>query len=71
MNTTKINVGIGHLSSGHPATGIAVRREAGYAGFQAWRARPAIGAKSVLGGLVMTDAPVTKPQYVSASERCP
>ncbi|HTK66935.1 MAG TPA: hypothetical protein VL595_31465 [Pseudonocardia sp.] len=70
MNTTKIEVGIGHLSSGHPATGIAVR-EAGYAGFQAWRARPTTGAKSVLGGLVMTDAPVTKPQLVSASERCP
>jgi hypothetical protein len=68
MNTTKINVGIGHLSSGHPATGIEV---AGYVGFQAWRARPTTVAKSVLGGLVMTDVPATKPPLVSASERCP
>lgn len=71
MNTTKINVGIGHLSAGQPVTGIAVSHRAGYAGFQAWRARPTTGAKSVLGGPVMTDAPVTKPKLVSASERCP
>ena len=73
MNTTKINVGIGHLahhlSFGHPSTGIEV--PTGYVGFQAWRARPTTGAKSVLGGLVMADAPVTKPPIVSASERCP
>lgn len=73
MNTTEINVGIGHLSSGHlssghPGTGIEVP---GYAGFQAWRVRPTTEAKSVLGGLVMADAPATKPPLVSASERCP
>jgi len=72
MNTTKINVGIGHLahqlSSAHSATGIEVP---GYVGFQAWRARPTTGAKSVLGGLVMADAPANKPLIVSASERCP
>jgi hypothetical protein len=69
MNTTEINVGVGHLSFGQHSTGIAVCG-AGYAG-QAWRARPTTGAKSVLGGPVMTDAPVDKPKLVSASERCP
>jgi hypothetical protein len=64
MNTTKINVGIGHLSTGIAAV-------PGYVGFQAWRVRPTTGAKSVLGAPVMTDAPVTKSLLVSASERCP
>ena len=72
MNTTKINVGIGHLGSGQSSIAPAVP---GYAGFQAWRARPSAAAESVLGSPVMTDAPVTKPAtkppLVSASERCP
>ncbi len=71
MKTTKIDVGIGHLGAGEPVTGIAVSRNAGHAGFQAWRVRPTTGAKSVLGGLAVTGAPATKPQLVSASERCP
>jgi hypothetical protein len=71
MNTIKVNVGIGRPSLGHPITGQAVSDHAGYVGFQAWRARPTTEAKSALSGLVMADAPVTKPLLVSASERCP
>jgi hypothetical protein len=75
---TKINVGIGHLRTGIAGPDIAGPDIAGpdisvqgYVGFQAWRVRPTTGAKSVLGGPVMTDALVTKPLLVSASERCP
>lgn len=71
MNTTKINVGIGHLASGQTRTGFAVSPAADHVGIQAWRVRPTTGAKSVLGGLVMTGAPATKPPLESASERCP
>jgi hypothetical protein len=71
MNTTKVNVGIGRPSSGRSISGEAVGNIAGYVGFQAWRARPTTEVKSVLGGLVMADAPVTKTLLVSASERCP
>ena len=77
LNSTMINVGIGHLahfpSSGHPSTRIEgpALEVSGYVGFQAWRVRPTIEAKSALGGLVVTDVPATKPPLVSASERCP
>ncbi len=42
----------------------------GYLGAAAWRARQMHGAEFAL-SLQVTDVPVNKPSYVSASERCP
>lgn len=52
---------------GRPTTGTPAP---GFLGAAAWRVRQIHGTKSV-SSLLVTDVPVNKPLYVSASERCP
>lgn len=61
MNVTTIG------TLGCPATGTPAPS---YLGAAAWRTRQMHGAEFVL-SLLVTDIPVNKPSYVSASERCP
>jgi hypothetical protein len=53
---------------GRPTTGGAPA--SAVAGAHAWRVRQTYGAATVP-SLFVTDLPVNKPLYVSASERCP
>lgn len=61
MNMTTIGT-LGRPVIGAPAPGVP--------GAAAWRVRQVHGAEFVL-SLLVTDVPVNKPSYVSASERCP
>jgi hypothetical protein len=60
MTIIATNGGVGHPVPGTPELGSL-----------AWRVRPAQGAEPALSGPSVTDYPMTKPPYVSASERCP
>jgi hypothetical protein len=57
---------IGGIS--RPAFGLPLT---GAVGAYAWRVRPFPGQSSVPSVPSVTDAPMTKPPHVSASERCP